>query len=57
VRKIAGPLGLGEGRRKLSWIWLTGLQIEDIVDDQLTDSKSRCRAPSAIRSQKHQTFG
>jgi hypothetical protein len=57
ARKIAGPLGLGEGRRKLSWIWLTGLQIEDIVDDQLTDSKSRCRAPSAIRSQKHQTFG
>jgi hypothetical protein len=39
ARKITGPAGLGEGRRKLSWIWLTGLQVEDVVDDQLTNSE------------------
>jgi hypothetical protein len=37
ARLLAKKLGPGEGRRKLLWIWMGGLYIEDVADDQLTD--------------------
>jgi hypothetical protein len=32
-------LAVGEGYHSVSWIWLAGLQLEDIHNPQLTDGK------------------
>jgi hypothetical protein len=37
--RLAGEDGLGEGRRKLSWVWLVGLQFEDFEDTKLLDGE------------------
>jgi hypothetical protein len=34
---LAEEVAPGEGRRKLSWIWMSGLQVDDVVDNDLTD--------------------
>jgi hypothetical protein len=35
ARRLAGAEGLGEGKRKLSWVWVAGLQFEDLNDSRL----------------------
>jgi hypothetical protein len=40
AKALAEQVAPGEGRRKLSWIWTMGLRLEDVVDEQLTDSSS-----------------
>jgi hypothetical protein len=40
AKALADQLAPGEGRRKLSWIWTVGLRLDDVVDEQLTDSSS-----------------
>jgi hypothetical protein len=37
---LAEAVAPGEGTRKLSWIWVAGLQLEDVEDPQLTDGMS-----------------
>jgi hypothetical protein len=37
---LDGALAVGEGHHKMSWIWVAGLELEDIHDPQLTDGKS-----------------
>jgi hypothetical protein len=34
---LADATAPGEGRRKISWIWVAGLALEDVKDPQLTD--------------------
>jgi hypothetical protein len=38
AKALAEQVALGEGRRKLSWIWTMGLRLNNVVDKQLTDS-------------------
>jgi hypothetical protein len=35
--RLAGSEGLGEGKRKLSWVWVMGLQFENLEDNTLLD--------------------
>jgi hypothetical protein len=37
ARLLAEDVAPGEGRRKISWIWTSGLQVDDVNDVQLTD--------------------
>jgi hypothetical protein len=46
---LAEAVAPGEGTRKLSWIWVAGLQLEDVEDPQLTDG------PSALADVCHYT--
>jgi hypothetical protein len=48
ARLLAEKLGPGEGRRKLSWIWMGGLYVDDVADEQLTDGM--CVARRIVRS-------
>jgi hypothetical protein len=35
--RLAGAEGVGEGKRKLSWIWVVGLKFENLKDNRLLD--------------------
>jgi hypothetical protein len=40
ARLLAEKAVTGEGHRKISWIWVSSLQLEDVNDPQLTDGAS-----------------
>jgi hypothetical protein len=41
ARLLAEKSVTGKGHRKISWIWVSSLQLEDVNDPQLTDGKSQ----------------
>jgi hypothetical protein len=42
ARLLAEKAVTGEGHRKISWIWVSSLQLEDVNDPQLTDGAFTC---------------
>jgi hypothetical protein len=46
--RLAEAVAPGEGKRKVSWIWLAGLQHEDLDDPQLSDGECRGGVPERV---------
>jgi hypothetical protein len=44
--RLAGAEGVGEGKRKLSWIWVVGLKFENLEDNRLLDGT--CHFPLSL---------